>query len=298
MTYLETLTMEALDVKSLEVLQKLVRNDKEATQAKLDAATPRIMEMLSPEEINGHVLQVYDETCGAYVKTPHNQGIIGELIEFMDKLPDGAEVLDIGCGPGRDALFMALNDVDFRFSQMKRVQNGKMIINVHPIPTKTLKAYAMDNSIEMIGEAMGWRAELNNIAGKNYISKSRYPFFFLGDIYNDLSTYLPYGCKMGKFDGAWSCAALFTHTPKGMIDAALKNVSAALKNGGVFFTSYTTRPPETGGYDKLLISSTGRIKYFSHPTPDEIARPARKLGLKLTSESQNDIFVSQFYVKE
>lgn len=85
-------------------------------------------------------------------------------------------------------------------------------------------------------------------------------------------------------------------------------VAKALKPGGLFFASYTSGLADGGRYDKLLLSSTGRIKYFSQPDPSQIAAAAGLNGLLLVSESlsdleakgrviKKDLFVSQLYRK-
>ena len=110
------------------------------------------------------------------------------------------------------------------------------------------------------------------------------------------------------FSGIWSCAALFTHTPLELLDVALHSVSSSISQDGIFFVSYTNGQA-TGIYDKLLLSSTGIIKYFSQPNPKQITDIAERYNLYLEKEKFNDfevngvikkknLFVSQFFRKK
>jgi len=111
-----------------------------------------------------------------------------------------------------------------------------------------------------------------------------------------------------SFKGAWSCAAFLTHTPHEWVEPTLAQIARILAPGGIFAVSYAQRQPGQG-YDYLKLSSTGRIKYFSHPKTAEIVELARRHGLALERETVNDyveasgtvvkdLFVSQFFRKE
>jgi len=268
---------------------------KEEKQRVLDQIADKIVTG-NEELIASHVREVYDDTADEYVANPHNQGIIPELITFMDMLPDGASVLDIGCGPGRDALFMSIGNDDFRATQMGRVSGGKTVLQKFGVPKKVFSVIGIDTSGGMLKYALRTTYELMGIG---LIPMGEiFPMFICGD----MRLFSP-----GEFDGIWSCAALLTHTPSTQVQRTIEKVSGLLNKGGILFLSYTNGR-EDGHYDKLLLSSTGRIKYFSQPDPDFVSQTAIGCSLKLLSESFGDfevggkilkknLFASQFFKK-
>jgi len=274
--------------------------DKKAVQAVLDEITDEVLAGLTSDEICRHVQEVYDVTVDEYIKNPHNQYVIDELIEFMDMLSGGSDVFDLGCGTGRDALFMACTNTDYRKSQMRRVSHGKSTLEKFSIPAKYFRVVAIDTALKMLETARQKEQELRN---NNLLTPWPYmfPLFTCEDMHNvDLQLF-------GPFDGIWSCTALFTHTPRALVEKSMRSVADALKSGGIFFASYTSGRVD-GRYNKLLLSSTGRIKYFSQPDPDLITKIASDHGLKLEKESfsdfevggkvlKKDLFVSQFFRK-
>jgi len=274
--------------------------DKKAVQAVLDEITDEVLAGLTPDEICRHVQEVYDATVDEYIKNPHNKDIIDELIVFMSMLPDEARVYDIGCGPGRDTFFMSIADEEYRKSQMCRVKNGKTTLEKFSVPTKVFEVVGIDSAPEMIGLAFSKELKLraNRLLPEDVLT---FPYLLQKDMHD------PHLEGFGPFDAIWSCTALFTHTPRAQLFPAMESVARILKNNGIFFASYTSGRVD-GRYDKLLLSSTGRIKYFSQPDPDEIAKIAQTCGLKLEKELfsdfevggkvlKKDLFVSQFFRK-
>ncbi|OGY63715.1 MAG: hypothetical protein A3I89_03625 [Candidatus Harrisonbacteria bacterium RIFCSPLOWO2_02_FULL_41_11] len=299
MTKLEEIVLISLKLQSLNELTSL--NRKEA-QERLDSITPQAMELLTSKDVVSHMQNAYSLTVPEYLANPHNQYIIDELIEFMGLLPEGAFVLDLGCGPGRDTIFMSCKNNDFRLSQMKGETNGKKTADKYSIPQNALRVAGLDQSPEMITKAELAVQFLEN-SGKQFVYK---PIFSVGDMHNfsslNMITYKP------LFSGIWSCAALFTHTPLELLDVALHSVSSSISQDGIFFVSYTNGQA-TGIYDKLLLSSTGIIKYFSQPNPKQITDIAERYNLYLEKEKFNDfevngvikkknLFVSQFFRKK
>ncbi len=270
-------------------------------QAVLDNITAEIMGSLSAKDILTDVREVYDETADEYAKNPHTQNVIDELIEFMDMLPENAEVLDLGCATGRDVFFMSIQDQAYRASQMGRLKNGKTTLEKYRVPSKVFRVTGVDHSEHLLLLADIRKNELIKMKLLPECTPTSYPYFTWANIHEiDLVEHCEY-------DGIWSCAALYTHTPRQLIGPAMESATAAIKPGGILFLSYTNGSVEAK-YDKLLLSSTGRIKYFSQPEPAIIWATAKKFGLEMTKESfsdfeingkiiKKDLFVSQFFKK-
>lgn len=287
----------------LTVLEETVRMVKKGVAPLWDENTPRaewqrlldkitlsVMQKVTAQDLVDHTNTVYNNTAEAYTKEPYNQFVIDELIMFMNMLPDGARVLDVGCGPGRDSFFMTTIYYDgyCRYNEMQRMKDGMTTVQKFIIPTKKFDVVGIDNSLNMITLARNKNRSLIN------------PSFIQMDMH-----YLSE--NFGTFDGIWSCTALFTHTPFSILNQTMKGISMALKTGGIFFTSYTCENRQN--YDKLQISSTGRIKYFSQPNPELISEIARKYGMTLKAQLFSDLvkngkvekenlFVSQFFKKK
>ncbi len=298
MTKLEEIALKKLKLDSLEALGA----ERNEHQEILDQLTPEIIEALTVNELVGHVKEVYNDTVGEYSANSHNRDVTDDLLEFMYRFRENDLVLDVGCGTGRDALFMACPDAEFRRSLMQRLDGAKAsTLHKYRVPTHALSVIGIDNCGAMLGAATAQLRALKE-SGKDH----RFVQFQFGDMHDFAFLEDKYG-PTAKFAGIWSCAALLTHTPRQMLAATIRNVAAHLKEGGVFSLSYTNGSA-SGHYDKLLISSTGRIKYFSHPDPAEVALIAAGHGLNGVRESYSDmvsggrplakrLFVSQLYEK-
>lgn len=285
-----------------ETFKKLDKDaDKKEVQKVLDEIAGSVLAELKPNDIIEHAVAVYNETAEEYRKNSHTQNIIPELLDFMAVLPNGARVLDIGCGPGRDAFFMTVRDQNFRKMFMENIESGMSVLQelYLSLSEKILQVDGIDRSTKMLDLARERGEELKK---SGLLTSATCPSFGFEEMH---SLYEDYSCP--TFNGIWSCTALFTHTPKPLIGPALATVSSVLKTSGIFFTSYTNGAAE-GRYEKLLLSSTGKIKYFSHPDPNDIARMAKNHSLGLIRESYSDykingkvikenLFVSQFYRK-
>lgn len=269
----------------------------EERQEILDDLTPIILRHVSPQDLLDHNQKVYDVTAKQYKENPHNPDVIDEIITFMSMLPSGARVLDVGCGFGRDTCFMATNNQQNRLSVMKRSdKNGRKTCDKFPAPDKKFEMIGIDTSPIFLQHAQ----EHAKVWGLSLV-------FIYGDMHNIEINGLG-GCTE-YFDGVWSCTALFTHTPWVLLEPAIVSATRVLKPGGIFFASYTNGLADGGRYDRLLVSSTGHVKYFSQPDPSDIARIAKKYGLRLLEQIFSDfigrdgvvkenLFVSQFFKKE
>lgn len=270
-----------------------------AKQAVLDAMTPDVMQQLQPCDICHHMAAVYTKTVADYVRSPHQRDIIDELVPFMEMLSNGALVLDVGCGSGRDTFFMSVADRKFRFDLMGRKRHGKTTREKYAVPEKVFDVIGIDASEGMLEQAKDKCHELEAGGLLDHCKSS--PFF----LYSDMHAFTDE--LLYDFDGVWSCTALFTHTLYGLLEKAMRSVKEALNSKGVFFVSYINGRGDK--YDHLRISTTGEVKYFSQPDPDEITELAGKFGLVLVQEEFNDhevdgkvvrkdLFVSQFFRKE
>lgn len=283
-------------------LEKAVQSNpifKKAVQKALDEIAESVLAEMKTIDIIDHTTNVYDETVEEYVKNPHTKNIIPELLDFMSMVPNRGKVLDIGCGPGRDAFFMTVRNPDFRAMFMEKIKGGVSVLQEFHLSEKTFHVYGIDRSTKMIDFA---RKRTDELKKSGLLTSTTCPLFDFDDMHDP---YEDYFCP--TFDGIWSCTALFTHTPKSLIEPSIKLVSSGLRTGGIFFASYTNGVAE-GVPEKLLLSSTGKIKYFSHPNPREIEDIAKKYSLELIKESfsdyeingkiiKKDLFVSQFYRK-
>lgn len=269
----------------------------------LDSITPAVLRRLEANDIVQHSAEVYSATASEYAKNPHTKDIVDELLQFMDMLPEGVRVLDVGCGPGRDSFFMSTGNEAFRKEYMGRMKNGVPTRERIPVPQKIFTVTAIDNSPEML-ELCRKQSDLL-VYKKGLLTPKNAPDFCYEDMHIIYDREYPGYYR--NFDGVWSCTALFTHTPVSLLAAGMEAISRVLKSGGLFFTSYTNGTVD-GHYDKLLASSTGRIKYFSHPNPEVITILARKYGMILVGETFSDyeikgkiiktnLFVSQFFRK-
>lgn len=272
--------------------------DPKEKQKVLDEITPEILAGLTAQQICDHTREVYDTTVQEYVNENHNQGIIFDLAVFMNTVPQGGRVLDVGCGVGRDALFMSCSDPEFRRELMNRTVNDKTVFDLCGyVPQRTFRVIAIDSSAEMLNFARSQETELS----KKCQDMKRVTFM-LADMHQ-----LGRLRFANKFDGIFCCTSLLTHTPAELVKPSIESLSGLLNPGGVLFISYTNGRA-TGIYDKLKLSQTGFIKYFSQPDPEVIEMLAERYSLKLERQTISDfevghvvkvknLFVAQFFRK-
>lgn len=259
------------------------------TQQLIDDLTPEFMTQIPQWMLTENNKKVYDDTAQEYAAAPQHKGVIEEALHFLDMIPSDGSVLDVGCGHGRDTYFFHSNHIIDRASLMQREYHGQRLINKYKVPTKVLRATGIDTSQKMI--------ELAKSIGN---TQQKMGFCLESDLpkFRHIKSVFEENIELEWYDGIWSCASLFTHTPFGELDDTMVFVSRRLKPGGTLFLSYTTRTQRADSYHKLLLSSTGRIKYFSHQYIDDITELAAKHGLKLHSQNKQGLFASQFFTKE
>jgi len=280
---------------------KAAQADKKTKQMILDDIILfSVMPNMDPADLCESTAAVYGDTVEEYRKNPHTKHVIDDLVRFMGMLPEGALVLDIGCAYGRDSLFMALKDEGFRRSFMGRIKDGKNTVERYGVPLKSFRTVGLDASPLMVDMARKYANHFKCLRTQ----ADGYPYYLCRDMH---SIEISDGSGPILFDGLWSCTALFTHTPQDRLEEAMESAVNALKPGGIFFVSYTNGRVG-GAYDKLILSSTGRIKWFSQPDPDELIILAQKYGLEPIEESSfddyakgadfaKDLFVSHFFRK-
>lgn len=138
---------------------------------------------MNPEK---NTLQYYDQHADAFVQSTMNADMNHARERFLKYLPEGAFILDLGCGSGRDA---------------------KAFLE---------RGYQVD--------AVDGSAELCRIAGRLTGIPVRQMLF------QDL-------CAENLYDGIWACASIL-HLPRPDLRDVLHKITAALRKGGVFYTSF------------------------------------------------------------
>ncbi len=262
---------------------------REEKQKVLNEIRGEVVKKLTPKDICQHTLEVYGKTYMQYVDNPAHKDVIEPIICFMDMLPDGGRVLDVGCGTGRDAFFMSVSNENFRRNLMQRIgEDGKRTIDKFPVPKKSFKVTAIDGCPAMIAYALNQRYDLIKQGIWNDFGWPRFKASAMHDFYLEDGK---------KYDGVWSCTSLFTHTPRQMQTSAVVSLSKIIRPGGFLFLSYTYgKTPEA--YDNLFMSSTGEIKYFSKPMPADITTLVEHYGFVLWGEEISDLFANQFFVMQ
>lgn len=252
-------------------------------QAILDDITPDVMKKVAAKDLENHTIAIYDATADVYANNPLHANITNELIDFMelDVFHNGSSIIDLGAGTGRDAFFMSSRSRELRWKMMARKKNGILTRDQYRVPIKQFNVLAIEGSSRLFSIAQKRQKELSEM----HPELTDNPCLVCDNMHEP-------NIENGLFDGIWSCAALFTHTPKELIRPALSQIANGLKRGGVFGTSFT-QAQDSEGYDKLLASSTGEIKYFSQPRVRTIIESAKSCGLHLIRESYDDMCNSE-----
>lgn len=271
-------------------------------QEVLDRISDTICDEVGPIDLLAHNRVVYEETALQYAQNSEHEHIPDALISFMNKLRNNDMVLDIGCGTGRDAVFMAISDRTLRKRFMGRMKDGKAAYERFGIPRKSFFALGIDASPEMVRSAIAF-ADAHGLTRRGSEAPRAEFLCEIADMHF-LSTV---ETVAELFDGVWSSAALFMHTPQQCIEPALEGVAHVLRHGGVFGVSYSNNLAGAS-YNNLRYSRTGEIKYFSRPQSAQIAIAAESAGLHLIEESfsdlemagtlKKDFFISQLFRKK
>ena len=277
-------------------------------QKRLDEIATEVCQKAGADELTRHMWFVYEETAPTYAKNPEHGNVPDALLAFMNHVPEYRgkyvpHVLDLGCGTGRDAVFMALQDPEARKQFMGRMKDGKSALERFGLPQKSFHVEGIDASRAMMSHAaclaekygfdQAWYGSRDHLLSSVRFAECIGMHHLRAD-------------RLRTFDGVWSSAALFMHTPKELIGLALDGVRRVLYGGGVFGVSYANNATNLP-YDNLRYSRTGEIKYFSRPTPQMIVAAAALHGLDLFEEQYSDLemagevkkdfFVTQFYRK-
>lgn len=271
-------------------------------QAVLDRISSHVCVQLSPEDIVAHVRTVYDEIAEEYAARSVRQYVPAALLHFM-KLPhfrDGDRIIDLGCGPNvHDAIFLSRPDRKMRFALMGCLQTGAVSCGHLHIPNNGFDVLAVDGS-PRIAELATRRLKIKKdewLDGDSFFFRSRVAYADIHCVSAAINE---------TFHGAWSCAALFTHTPRALIQHAFLSLAVVLEPKGIFAVSYPSG--REGEYDNLRYQQQmGRVKYFSRPQASVIASEALAAGFHLIHESQGDVdrerriqkdlFTTQFFQK-
>jgi len=64
------------------------------------------------ENIISKTIQTYNEYAEKYFQINYSTDVIKDLLEFFIRNLNGTKILDVGCGPGRDAKFFS--DLDYK----------------------------------------------------------------------------------------------------------------------------------------------------------------------------------------
>ena len=292
---------QALALNATYAFVRGVGGGREEIQSVLDRIGPEICKEVGAAFLVEHTRIVYERTAGMYAKDPKHKDISDGLISFMNYLSDGEQVLDLGCGPLlRDALFMSLPDEQFRSSYMGRIKDGRPMRMRISIPAQSFRVTAVDGSRSVVRHALATAMSATDIIEDRRVKEKMSIDILDGDMHDCAS--------LGEqpFDGVWSSAALFMHTPQELLRPALEHVASVIKSGGIFGVSYANNSAGLS-YDNLRLSSTRAIKYFSRPTPTQIASLAESAGFLLREEQFDDFetggvlkknfFIVQFFQK-
>lgn len=272
-------------------------------QKRLDEIATEVCRKVGDDELMWHMVIVYNETAATDAKSPEHGNVPDALLTFMNYIPDGARVLDIGCGFGRDSVFMALRDSEKRQQFMGCMKDGKTALERFGVPGRSFHVTGIDSSSTMMAHASIFAEQYGFDPG--YGSRWGLPSSVC--FAERMDMYHLRGDRLGRFDGIWSSSALFMHTPEALMRPAMGNVAALLKKDGVFGVTYA-RNTKVVPHDNLRYSRTGEIKYFSRPLPWEVITYAEAVGFVHCEEEfsdrvvgdtvQKDFFITQFFEKQ
>jgi SAM-dependent methyltransferase len=251
-----------------------VKSNEEA----VEKISGELFDILSPDEIIEHNIAAYSASTEAYDAKPANQKAVPELPLFMNLMAEGALVLDLGSGHGRDALYNLSCRDSF---------NREGMIS----PTHVLRVVPLEGSKEFLD------LTYDKLQG----NLSQVPFMAQGDFTKpgtakpyrksslQLEATLTQGDLQPVFDGIWSCASFLIHMPEQYLDSSIADWGKTLKEGGVFAVSYIP-PRKEGQTTKFLASRSapGEIKVFSHYTPSMVDNAFTKAGFALIDSSSGD----------
>lgn len=245
---------------------KQILPDKKITQTFLNEHTQEIISDLSENEIVEFTGNVYDCTAQQYDRDSHTRGIPESLPTFVTSIPEEGIILDLGCGHGRDSVYIIENgrkvvpyDASQKFIDITKEKLGQ---NNPQVPTSFVGDFTRPKTKKLIS-----------------LTKDS-PEKFLKILRDE---------PVETFDGIWACTSLLIHTPLSRLDSAINYWGQTLKQGGLFAVSYFN-PHRTGfkkGYS-LRASTTGEIKIFVSPSSKQVHTAFNNAGLTLLENTVND----------
>jgi len=111
---------------------EILKGNKKKAQVFLYAHSDEILRDLDGQQIVDYIGSAYDATAEEYDKDSHTQDFAPNFFNFVGRLNKGSLVLDLGCGHGRDSLYMLEQgmrvipyDISFNLMQItaEKVQN-------------------------------------------------------------------------------------------------------------------------------------------------------------------------------
>jgi SAM-dependent methyltransferase len=266
----------------------------EVTNDALKVIADDLTEFFDENELVKLAMDAYDSTPAYYDdadKNPHTRYIIPELVDFMGMMPDDGLVLDLGCGHGRDSLYMV--------SQGGRESLHNPEKEYSDVPTKTLRVVPYDGSLELLkitGKKLFDYKEKVPLLVEGDFSKPKHTAFMHTNL-SELSAKVDNTLRGYKsepiFDGIWACTSLLIHTPASRIEGAIKYWSSLVKEDGIFAAGYfnpVLKAPVSYRLSQGVNEETGEptVKVFMAPPLKLIRDSFAEAGMELISGLSSD----------
>ena len=264
------------------------KSREDVDQAAVDEVEREVLSQLSAEDIAEHNNFAYSNSVKEYGQKDANRLVVPEIVDFINLMPEGGLVLDIGAGHLRDTVYMVDPESRLPLSRSDMAT---------PYGDNRLKVVPLDIS-EKFFDGNLWK-----IAGPKKVSSV--PLMVLGDfmkpgrgqIYHSLEQ--RFSSNLGDvftrgdlrpvLDGIWSCAGYMVHMDPTKFEEATQGWAKTLKQGGVFAVSYINK--KDNGHDMKLLASRsapGEVKIFSHFRSQDVDRVFENAGMRLIDSSTGD----------
>ncbi len=195
-----------------------------------------ILTAASASDRVAHTLRVYERHARREDTRERETCVPKSLLTFIQRLPDGGSVLDLGTGAhARDAIFMAEQNGPWRAAHMEAT------IEVHGeyhMPKDPLKSM---NVVGIEGARAVWELANQRVQTHSWttIPKGRHPVLPLPILrldMHDLSSF-----SKDRFDGVWAHRSLLVHTPHELVRQSIQGVARILRTGGLFAVTYSPK---------------------------------------------------------